>query len=305
MTDCRKCLLRKCFPNIDDRLKTTTQFESWDKYNLNLKSGYFRQFSRNVLQLNNGNGTFSEIARLSGVQATDWSWGALIFDMDNDGLKDIFVANGIYKELLNQDYVNFASNPNLIKEISNKRGFITTLIDSIPSTPIPNYAFQNKGNLSFANKAGDWGLDLPTHSNGSAYGDLDNDGDQDLVLSNVNMPSMVYENQSKQFAPDNATLSFVLHGEGENSFALGSKITLKTKDRLIYQELSPMRGFMSTVDSRIHVGLGQTASVDSVFVAWPDNKSDGSHECKVESSDSFISERCNQQSKIDFKKNSC
>ena len=259
-------------PEYDDRLKTTTQFESWDKYNLNLKSGYFRQFSRNVLQLNNGNGTFSEISRLAGVQATDWSWGALIFDMDNDGLKDIFVANGIYKELLNQDYVNFASNPNLIKEISNKRGFITTLIDSIPTTPIPNYAFQNKGNLSFVNMASEWGLDLPTHSNGSAYGDLDNDGDQDLVLSNVNMPVMVYENQSKQLVPENATLSFVLHGENENSFALGSKITLKVKDRLIYQELSPMRGFMSTVDSRINVGLGQTASVDSVYVEWPNNK---------------------------------
>jgi hypothetical protein len=259
-------------PEFDDRLKTTTQFESWDKYNLNLKSGYFRQFSRNVLQLNNGNGTFSEISRLSGVHATDWSWGALIFDMDNDGLKDIFVANGIYKELLNQDYVNFASNPNLKKEISTRKGFITTLIDSIPTNPIPNYAFQNKGNLSFANRAGEWGLDLPTHSNGSAYGDLDNDGDLDLILNNVNMPSLVYENKSKQLTPENATISFVLHGENENSFALGSKISLKTKGRLIYQELSPMRGFMSTVDNRIHVGLGDVSLVDSVIVEWPNNK---------------------------------
>ena len=117
--------------------------------------------------------------------------------------------------------------------------------------------FRIKEILSFANRAGEWGLDLPTHSNGSAYGDLDNDGDLDLILNNVNMPSLVYENKSKQLTPENATLSFVLHGENENSFALGSKIRLKIKGRLIYQELSPMRGFMSTVDSRIHVGLGR------------------------------------------------
>ena len=137
-------------PETDDRLKTTAQFESWDKYSLNQKSGYYRQFSRNVLQLNNGNGTFSEISRLAGVQATDWSWGALIFDMDNDGLKDIFVANGIYKELLNQDYINFASSPELMEDIrQKKKGIILQLIDSIPSTPLPNYSFQNNGSFPF------------------------------------------------------------------------------------------------------------------------------------------------------------
>ena len=153
-------------PETDDRLKTTAQFESWDKYNLNLKSGYFRQFSRNVLQLNNGNGTFSDVSRLAGVHATDWSWGALIFDMDNDGLKDIFVANGIYKELLNQDYINFASNPELLENIRRKkRGIILQLIDSIPSTPLANYSFQNNGDLSFVNTSNAWGLGQPTYSN--------------------------------------------------------------------------------------------------------------------------------------------
>ena len=260
-------------PETDDRLKTTAQFENWAKYSLNQNSGYFRQFSRNVLQLNNGNGTFSEISRLAGVQATDWSWGALIFDMDNDGLKDIFVANGIYKELLNQDYINFASNPELMEDIRRKKkGVILQLIDSIPSTPLANYSFQNVGNLSFVNTSNAWGLGEPTYSNGSAYGDLDNDGDLDLVVNNVNMPSFVYENRSKELFPENNTVSFSLHGENGNSFAIGTKITLKIGEELIYQEASPMRGFMSTVDNRIHVGLGKRSSVDTVWVEWPDSK---------------------------------
>ena len=260
-------------PEKDDRLKTTAQFESWDKYSLGLKSGYYRQFSRNVLQLNNGNGTFSEIGRLAGVEATDWSWGALIFDMDNDGLKDIYVANGIYKDLLDQDYVNFASNPEFVTQISqHKKGVITHLIDSIPSHAIPNYAFKNMGKLKFSNVAEEWGLGAPTFSNGSAYGDLDNDGDLDLVLNNVNMTASVYENQAKKLLPENASLTFVLHGVGKNLSALGTKITLKSKDQLFYQELSPMRGFMSTVDNRIIMGVGHLSTVDSVVVEWPDNR---------------------------------
>jgi len=260
-------------PESDDRLKTTTQFENWDKYAASVEQGYYHQFSRNVLQLNNGGGTFSEIARLAGVHASDWSWGSLIFDMDNDGLKDIFVANGIYKDLLDQDYVNFASNRDMVREILRKEGrVIKQLIDSIPTNKLPNFVFQNQGNLLFKNQSDEWGMGAPTHSNGSAYGDLDNDGDLDLVLNNVNMPAHVYENQSNRLRPDNTFLSLVLHGSGKNPFAIGAKVTLVADGKTFYQEHFPMRGFMSSVDYKISFGLGNLRSIDSLIVQWPDDR---------------------------------
>ncbi len=260
-------------PEPNERLKTATTFDSWNRYQLSLQSGYYHQFTRNMLQLNNGDNTFSEIGRLAGVEATDWSWGALIFDMDNDGLKDIFVANGIYQDLTNQDYLMFIADEETKRTIITKKGVdYKKLIAAIPSNPVPNYAFHNQGGLQFVNKSKAWGLDQPGFSNGSAYGDLDNDGDLDLVVNNVNMPLFVYRNETNVLMPENRFLKVELEGEQGNRWAVGSKLTAYYQDKSWYLEQMPMRGFQSSVDPRPNFGLGDVAQLDSLVVEWYDGK---------------------------------
>jgi hypothetical protein len=270
-------------PEDDAGVKTKTTFQSWDKYQLDLQYDYYHQFTRNMLQLNNGISpspgkegadrvTFSEIGRLAGVSATDWSWGALITDLNNDGLKDIFVANGIYQDLTNEDYVQYISNEEFYNKVVSGKADYKSMIDLIPSHPISNYAFSNNGDLTFTNKAEEWGLGEPGFSNGSAYGDLDNDGDLDLVVNNVNMPCFVYQNQSVQQHPENKFLKVTLQGEGKNKFGIGTKVTVHYNNTIAYQEQMPMRGFESTVDSRLNFGLGKTNKIDSVVVVWNDGK---------------------------------
>ena len=260
-------------PATDARLKTNATFENWDKYQFNLQHGYYHQFTRNALQLNNGNNTFSEISRLAGVHATDWSWGALIADLDNDGWKDIFVANGIYQDITNQDYIQYISSQEFAgKIVSNKEPDYKTLIDLIPSNPISNYAFLNDGNLHFTDRSSELGLGEPGFSNGSAYGDLDNDGDLDLVVNNVNMPPFVYRNEANVKKPANKYLRIKLVGNDKNFFALGTKLNVYAGNKILYQEQMPTRGYQSTVDSRILFGLGEVELIDSIVVQWPDGK---------------------------------
>ena len=260
-------------PRDEARYKTKMTFENWDKYQLAVRSGYHHQFTRNVLQLNNGNSTFSEIGRLGGVHATDWSWSALIADFDNDGHKDLYVSNGITKDLLDQDYINFHSNdPAIVQSIKNRdpQG-ILKLIDIIPSERIPNYAFRNNGDLTFSEVAAPWGLAVPSHSNGSAYGDLDNDGDLDLVVNNVNMPAFLFRNDLQQQSPQNY-LQFILKGRGANKFALGAQVTIRHGTQVFFREQAPMRGFQSCIDYKLHFGLGHIEKVDEVRIFWPDGR---------------------------------
>jgi enediyne biosynthesis protein E4 len=259
-------------PEKNERIKTVTTFENWDRYQYGVSNGYHHQFTRNMLQLNNGDNTFSEIGRMSGVEATDWSWGALIFDMDNDGLKDIFVANGIVRDLTNQDYLQFASSEEVVKSVtSGKNVDYKKLIEAIPSTKMSNYAFHNLGGLSFKNQAREWGLSEPSFSNGSAYGDLDNDGDLDLVINNLMQQPSVYRNNSDSLTKNNY-LKFILKGLQKNTFAFGTKISVYKGDKSFYLEQMPIRGFESSVDTRPNFGLGSIDEADSVLVQWPDKK---------------------------------
>ena len=253
-------------PSNYNRLKSVTTFEDWNKYQYNVKNGYGHQFTRNMLHRNNTNGTFSEVGRLAGVEASDWSWGALFFDMNNDGLRDLFVANGIYQDLTDQDYLQYVSSEEVIQSVvSGKKVDYKRLIDIIPSEKVPNHSYLNQGDFSFDFYT-DSGLNQASFSNGSAYGDLDNDGDLDLVVNNVNMPAFVYENKLDPITSN--ALQIQLEGAGDNTQALGAKLRVLANDQVYYAEHYPIRGFQSSMDPKLHLGLGQ-AQTATVEVIWP------------------------------------
>ncbi|MCA6079182.1 VCBS repeat-containing protein [Fulvivirga sedimenti] len=260
------------------RVKTKTLFEDWDKYQADVANGYFHQFTRNAFQINNGpipgnenRVFFSEVSRLTGTHATDWSWGALLFDADNNGYRDIFVANGIYKDLTDQDYVNFYSNNEiLISRHKQDSTLLTTLIDKIPSVPLNNFLFLNQGDMKFTEQAVVSGIDQKGFSNGAVYADLDNDGALDLILNNINEVASIYRNLDTT----NHFLQIQLLGSPANSAAFGTQIYAYAGGQVFFAEQYPVKGYMSSMDPRVHMGLGKHEILDSLIILWPDGKKD-------------------------------
>lgn len=259
-------------PDNDYRLKTTSSFEPYQTYDLKQRRDFYHQYMQNTLQFNNRDGSFSEIAYFSGVAASDWSWGALLFDADNDGYRDIFVCNGIYQDVTDQDFIDFFAS-DIIQQmvLTGKKEEMENVVNRMPSNPIPNKAFRNRADLTFEDVSAQWGIALPSFSNGAAYGDLDNDGDLDLIVNNLNQEAFVFQNRSTEHLKHHY-LQIELIGEDPNNRAVGAKVQLFRKGEILQSEVIPSRGFQSSVDYRITTGLGNTENLDSLVVWWPNQQ---------------------------------
>ena len=270
-------------PEREDVLKTSASSETFTLFNLRVRAGYHPQYARNTLQLNRGGfpsrsaspGTaprFSEIGYLAGVFATDWSWAPLFADLDNDGRKDLFVTSGIYRRPNDLDYINFVGNEAV--QASLARGVTRenlALLERMPQIALANHAFRNEGNLTFTSVADAWGLSEPGFSNGAIYVDLNNSGALDLVVNRINMPAAIYRNRTRDVT-GNAYLTVQLRGSGHNTAGIGAKVTIRQQGAVQMLEQSPARGFQSSVDPRLHFGLGKASLVDSLVVEWPDRR---------------------------------
>ncbi len=252
-------------------LKRSLGEDEYNTFNMKLGFGYNNQYTRNNLQLNRRNGMFSEVGLYSGVAATDWSWAPLWMDFDNDGLKDLFVSNGIPKRLNDMDYVNYVSSNEIQEKILNNNlgDKDMALINKFPEIKLPNKFFKNLGNVQFQDIGNEISGDMPTFSNGAIYADLDNDGDLDVVVNNIDDPVLVYENKSND-KKDKPFLEVKLKGSSKNINAIGAKIIVYDSNEIRTYEKYPVRGFQSSMEIPMHIGLDKT-KVDSILLIWPDN----------------------------------
>jgi hypothetical protein len=256
-------------------LKASAAEDNFDLFDFKLRYGYNYQFTRNALQLNNQDGTFSEIGLYGGVSSTDWSWSTLFADFDLDGYKDIFVSNGILRRSNDMDYINFISVDSIQIQLREelKAGHLK-LIEKMPKIKLTNYLYHNNGDSTFTNKALDWGLDKISYSHGTAYGDFDNDGDLDLITNNVEDEAFLMENLFRNRNTETSTnhyLQIKLKGNSGNLYGIGTKVFLFINGQLQVQECMPVRGYESSVDPRLLFGVGQHQKIDSLWAIWPDD----------------------------------
>jgi len=256
-------------PEDNHRQKLLLAPDNYEKFDLTLRTGFYYQYMRNMLQLNNGNGTFSEVGQLAGLSNTDWSWAPLFADYDNDGMKDVYITNGYLRDYTNMDFLKYMGDA--LRDRAVMRKDLFDLVNKIPASDVKNYMFKNNGNLSFTNESVNWGFDKPSNSNGAAYADLDNDGDLDLVVNNINQPAFIYRNEQNT-QKGHHYLEIKTNGEGKNTQGIGAKITIYTKGNLQMLEQMPSRGFQSSVSPVLHFGLGKEDIVDSLRIVWQSGK---------------------------------
>jgi enediyne biosynthesis protein E4 len=250
--------------------KTSGTEFNYQIYNNYIKNGYAHQYMQNALQMNNGNGSFSETAYLSGVAASEWSWCPLIADFDNDSFNDLFITNGILGATNDMDFINFIANDNIQKSLG--QGMTEKemkFIDQIPSKKTPNYLFQNRQNNTFKNVTSSWFTELPSFSNGATYADLDNDGDLDIVVNNVNDPAFIMENRTNLILPKNHFLKIRFEGMNENHFGIGAKAILYHGNKKWMRENFTSRGYLSSVTPEVNFGLDSISKIDSIHIIWP------------------------------------
>ncbi|MFS4455089.1 VCBS repeat-containing protein [Maribacter sp. 2304DJ31-5] len=258
-------------PEDNYRQKMVSGPDNYEKHSLLEKSGFHHQTMRNMLQLSNQGNSFSEVGQFSGISNTDWSWASLAADFDNDGFKDIYITNGYKRDYTNMDFINYAVQEKLNENKTGQQTAISELLKSMPSAIVENYMYRNNGNLTFTKMNTDWGLDQKSLSNGAAYGDLDNDGDLDLIVNNIDEKAFVYRNNSELHGGNNY-LKIVLKGSTKNKFGVGAKVSLENNGNTIVQEMIPSRGYQSSMPYDFIFGLGQDSVVDKLKVSWPDGK---------------------------------
>jgi len=260
-------------PESNERIKLSSGDDNYDKYRILINSGFHDQSMRNMLQLNNGDGTFSEIGQLMGISNTDWSWSSLFADFDGDGWKDLFISNGYEKDYTNMQFLKFTVDERLKSRETGIAPDVNQIIGQMPSIQVGNFLFKNNGDLTFTKKSEEWGISRLFKSNGAAYADLDNDGDLDLLINTMNEKAVLYRNTASENKKANF-LKVDLRKSNPTRILEGAKVIVYDSGDIQYQEYSSIRGFQSSMSVPLTFGLSDQSAVDSMRVVWPDNKTE-------------------------------